>query len=61
MKIVLNEKEIAEDTVGQLKRSLYKKQQKVYDSKKVTFNVKAECHELVQDLQEIEGFKASLK
>lgn len=61
MKIVLNERAIAEDSVAQLKRSLQKKHQKVKDSQKVTQYVKNELHELVEDLQEIEGFKASLK
>ena len=61
MKIVMNEKAIAEDSVAQMKRLLAKKNVKVRDAQKVTQYVRNDIGELVQDLQEIEGFKASLK
>ena len=61
LKIALNEKEIAADTVIQLRNSFKQKHQKVTDARKATTKIRSDLNELFKDVQEIEGFKNSLQ
>lgn len=61
LKIALNEKEIAADTVIQLRNSFKQKHQKVTEARKATTKIRSDLNELFKDVQEIEGFKNSLQ
>lgn len=61
LKMAINEKEIAADTVESFKKTHKIKQQKVADVKKITTQIRGELGELFKDVQEIEGFKHSLQ
>lgn len=61
VKVIENEKQLAEDMVTNLTNATLKRQEQVQASKKQAGHLRAELHELEQDCDEIDAFKLQLK